>query len=191
MDFEWILLHTHALTWERQWTMDKETRQGARGVQFGLNYEIVCGTVAIYGTIAVWQFGSNYGILCVTVAGALCCRRTLLIMIIIYINNNIKIIIIIIIMAMMRMLMPRLTLVRPGGCTVGWPCSKGTTPAIMMVMMIMMMVMIMIAMMRVIKRMRMMTIKLMTVIEIIMLVSRPQDCHHHYHHRNLSTISLY
>ena len=37
------------------------------------------------------------------------------------------------ILTTMRMLMPRLTLVRPGGSTVGWPCSKGTTPGIMMV----------------------------------------------------------
>ena len=41
--------------------------------------------------------------------------------------------IITIILSTMRMLMPRLTLVRPGGSTVGWPCSKGTTPGIMMV----------------------------------------------------------
>ena len=111
MDFEWILLHTHALTWERQWTMDKETQQGARGVQFGSNYGILCGTVAIYGTMAMWQFGSNYGLMCGTVAGALCCRRTLFIIIIIIINNNINIIIIIFIMTMMRMLMPGLSLV--------------------------------------------------------------------------------
>ena len=37
------------------------------------------------------------------------------------------------ILTTMRMLMPRLTLVRPGGSTVGWPCSKGTTPGILMV----------------------------------------------------------
>ena len=36
---------------------------------------------------------------------------------------------IIIIMAAMRTLMPGLTLVRPRGGTVGWPCSKGTTPS--------------------------------------------------------------
>ena len=35
----------------------------------------------------------------------------------------------IIIMAAMRTLMPGLTLVRPRGGTVGWPCSKGTTPS--------------------------------------------------------------
>ena len=65
-------------------------------------------------------------------------------------NDDVDVITIITtILTTMRMLMPRLTLVRPGGSTVGWPCSKGTTPGILMVtVMIMMIMMVMMVTMK-------------------------------------------
>ena len=70
-------------------------------------------------------------------------------------------------MQVMRMLMPRLTLVRPRGCTVGWPSSKGTTPAFM-VMMVTMMVMVMVVM-------RMMVVIMMMMVVMMMMIMRMMD----------------